>query len=54
MRKRRCPVCKKLKRFAEGGVCEASEPKPWRVIGHVKMCHVCADRAEKDAAERQK
>lgn len=47
MRMRRCPICRKLKRFVEGAACEADNPRPWRLVEHVKMCPVCADRIEK-------
>lgn len=46
MRKRRCPMCRKLKRYAEGANAPASEPKPWRVVGHAKVCPSCADKIE--------
>jgi C4-type Zn-finger protein len=44
MRKRRCPVCGKLKRFAEGSVTGEDEPRPWRVVDYQKVCASCADR----------
>ena len=46
MRKRRCPVCGKLRRYQEGAVAPADARKPWRVVGHLKVCAFCADRLE--------
>lgn len=52
MRKRRCPACGKLRRYQEGAVAPADEPKPWRVVGHVKVCPSCAEKAGKGEKEQ--
>jgi len=47
MRKRRCPACGKVRRYQEGAVTPADEPKPWRLVGHVKVCSFCAERLDR-------
>ena len=44
MRKRRCPECGRVRRYQEGAVAPADAPKPWRVVGHVKVCWWCWEK----------